>query len=316
MQSIRNYLRKTVLTPINHTTTERSYKRYIDYFYDWTKTQGLKAYESIENQNKVEVINNYVKHLQEKELSASTIHTYIAPICKGFDVPMSDIQKPLRKASTIRKTRIAEANLQGKRELLLEKNSRIVEFQKVVGIRRAELVRLTGEDLLRDRFGRLCVRVKRGKGGKEQYQHILPKDESIVIGVFRGVEASQRVFSDEEVKQTNHAPFHALRALQAREAYKYYLDRIKNGAQEELTKELMAYFETHHPKGKKYPAQRVRFENDIKKNNGRYYLRGDVAKRAMDVGAPIDYNRLALMCVSVFHLAHWRLDVTVKHYML
>lgn len=28
------------------------------------------------------------------------------------------------------------------------------------------------------------------------------------------------------------------------------------------------------------------------------------------------FDRLALMCVSVWHLAHWRLDVTVKDYML
>ena len=38
-----------------------------------------------------------------------------------------------------------------------------------------------------------------------------------------------------------------------------------------------------------------------------------------EVGDPVEcavaYDRLALMAVSVFHLAHWRADVTVKNYM-
>ena len=33
------------------------------------------------------------------------------------------------------------------------------------------------------------------------------------------------------------------------------------------------------------------------------------------VGRPTEYDRVALMCVSVWHLSHWRLDVTVDHYM-
>lgn len=39
-------------------------------------------------------------------------------------------------------------------------------------------------------------------------------------------------------------------------------------------------------------------------------------KPAIRKGLLTEYNRLALMAVSVFHLSHWRLDVTVSNYLL
>ena len=33
-------------------------------------------------------------------------------------------------------------------------------------------------------------------------------------------------------------------------------------------------------------------------------------------GLPVVYDRLAVMAVSVFHLSHWRCDVTVDNYLL
>ena len=50
--------------------------------------------------------------------------------------------------------------------------------------------------------------------------------------------------------------------------------------------------------------------------DGIYYLRGLNRKLALEHNLPVAYNRLALMAVSVFHLSHWRLDVTVCNYIL
>jgi hypothetical protein len=47
-----------------------------------------------------------------------------------------------------------------------------------------------------------------------------------------------------------------------------------------------------------------------------YKLRGDNLSKALASGSPTEYNRLALMCVSVLHLSHWRLDVTVTNYVV
>ena len=37
---------------------------------------------------------------------------------------------------------------------------------------------------------------------------------------------------------------------------------------------------------------------------------------ARAAGVPTEYSRLALLAVSVFHLSHWRLDVTVTNYLI
>ena len=47
-----------------------------------------------------------------------------------------------------------------------------------------------------------------------------------------------------------------------------------------------------------------------------YYLRGLNRKFAQEHNLPTAYNRLTLMALSVFHLSHWRLPVTVCNYIL
>ncbi|WP_270736857.1 hypothetical protein [Streptococcus anginosus] len=47
-----------------------------------------------------------------------------------------------------------------------------------------------------------------------------------------------------------------------------------------------------------------------------YNIRGSNYKKALNSFMPTKYNRLALMAVSVFHLSHWRLSVTVTNYIL
>ena len=52
----------------------------------------------------------------------------------------------------------------------------------------------------------------------------------------------------------------------------------------------------------------------MRRINSPYICRGSIRRNMMQNGRPIRYDRLALMAVSVFHLAHWRADVTVAHY--
>ena len=42
-------------------------------------------------------------------------------------------------------------------------------------------------------------------------------------------------------------------------------------------------------------------------------MRGENRQKAIELGKKTEYNRLALMMVSVLHLSHWRLDVTVTN---
>ena len=61
-------------------------------------------------------------------------------------------------------------------------------------------------------------------------------------------------------------------------------------------------------------AQRERFVEDM--DDRPYKLRGENLRKARALGLPEEYNRLALMCVSVLHLSHWRLDVTTTNYLV
>ena len=51
---------------------------------------------------------------------------------------------------------------------------------------------------------------------------------------------------------------------------------------------------------------------------GAYVLvrRGKTRELAQKLGLPVGYDRLCTLAVSVLHLAHWRLDVTVDNYLL
>lgn len=58
-----------------------------------------------------------------------------------------------------------------------------------------------------------------------------------------------------------------------------------------------------------------RTNRDMRRIHTPYFCRSGVRSSMEANGRAIRYDRLALMAVSVFHLAHWRADVTVKNYM-
>lgn len=110
-------------------------------FAKWCVDNGLNKIAKIEKKGAVDVIQSYADYLTVSGYSASTIHTYIFPVCRAFRVGMSEIKKPARTCTTITRSRDPDKNTRGKREMENPKYQRLVEFQKVVGIRRAELAR-------------------------------------------------------------------------------------------------------------------------------------------------------------------------------
>lgn len=83
---------------------------------------------------------------------------------------MSEIEKPKRTIGKITRSRSADANRQGNVEQVEDRFMRLVEFQKAVGIRRAELARLTPSDIIQTRDGRVYVHVARGKGERNSFR--------------------------------------------------------------------------------------------------------------------------------------------------
>ena len=132
-----------------------------------------------------------------------------------------------------------------------------------------------------------------------------------MLEIFQSADPEQKLFSKEEMQ--NKIDLHGLRREHAQRMYKYYADRLKNepGYKYQCRKELMARYDERHRPG----TSRQRFIEDIT-NEQPYKLRGENRQKAIEQGEETEFNRLALMMVSVFCLSHWRTDVTVINYIV
>lgn len=321
--SLQHELILRVLPKIQNNKTGSSYKKHLKNFARWAKSQGYRRPEQITR----DVIQEYEQYLEgsPKQYSPATIHTYLTPVCAAADVNMAEIRKPKRSAGSIIRGRrldldgqVISRNRQGDRQESDQKYARLVSLQRAIGIRRAELARLTGADLV-ERGHSLYVRVNKGKGGKNQMQYVLPQDEQIVREIFAGVAPDQKVFSKAEM--SNVINLHGMRAQHGRDCYQHYLRHIttRQGAADSLRQTLLKRWEAGHERlresdPKAWERQRERFVADF--DDRPYRLRGENLAKAQALGLPEEYNRLALMSVSVFHLSHWRLDVTVTNYII
>lgn len=258
-------------------------------------------------------IQNYADYLKKTGKSPATTHTYLAGVCRLFGVPMGKIKKPPRVNAENIRSRGAKASDE-RADTKRDASPRLYDLASMVGIRRAEYKRLDGTDLVRDESGYLCVRVKNGKGGKFQLQRILPEHAAAVSTYFDGT--TSYLFSRKELK--NKIDLHALRAQQARRAYDAYVARIQAEGRDRLIEEIQARWENYAGKqaSSKGKANKEKKWDPYLVREKPYFLRGANKKLAIDSGLPVEYNRLALMAVSVFHLSHWRLGVTVSNYML
>ena len=319
MFSLKYSLKKTALAGITNAGTQKQYRRQIERFANWAK-QAHRIRQASDVLDSRALLQEYAKNLQVSNFAPDTIHNYLAPIAKGFGFCLSEIDKPLRRAKNIKKARDLNAKKRGVREMNDPQNKRLVDAAKMIGIRRHELASLTGDCAVQDFAGNLCVLVRRGKGGKMQMQRILPCDVSHILLLFSCVAPYQQLFSSSNMN--NKIPIHALRRNHAQNAYDYYLDRVQSGHRQELLEDLKNYFIEYHIKSpgikgeRRFAKQFANFISDCTKGKGVYRLRGDNVIRAKQAGRPLEYDRVALMAVSVFHLAHWRNNVTARNYMI
>ena len=247
-------------------------------------------------------IQDYADYLVIQGKSASTVHTYLAGVCRYWQVSMDRFDKPHRVTAENTRSRGHKA-VDERSDAKREASPRLYDFATVVGGRRGEFQALRKDDLVLDESGHWCVRIRRGKGGKYQEQRILPEDVEFVREFFDGSDGF--VFSKAEMK--NKIDLHHLRALQAQRAYQYYTKHIKDEAfRAQLIQELQARWELYNNKKKWNP----------KIVQGNYYIRGANRALAQSHGLPTCYSRLAVLAVSVFELSHWRCDVTVANYLL
>ena len=289
--------------------TERQYKKHTLKFAEYCKAiYRCKTLEECK-----EHIQDYSNYLAASGKTPSTTHTYLAGICRVLDVPLENINKPIRVVADNTRSRGIKA-VDERKDAGRDASPRLYDFAQIVGIRRAEYLHLAPDDLVVDNFENWCVRVKKGKGGKQQLQRILPEELESVKAVFDHPADERHLFSKAEL--TNKIDLHHLRALRAQRMYRYYLEHIQNekGYREQLIAEIRLTWE-QDDLNRIDNGYRPKRWSDCK-INGNYVLRGHNRDLALKNGLPVSYDRLELLAVSIYHLAHWRHDVTVANYLL
>lgn len=291
------------------TQTEKQYRNHAIKFANWCKEQyGCRMLDECSAH-----VQDYADFLVAQGKSPSTIHTYLAGICRICGVPLADIQKPLRVVAENTRSRGTKA-VDSRSDSGREASPWLYDFASIVGIRRNEYLHLAPDDLVFDDFGHPCVLVRKGKGGKRQMQRILPEELPAIKAVFDSPADTNHLFSKTEMN--NKIDLHHLRALRAQQMYKYYLNRIQNetGYRTQLINEIRHVWR-QDDEARKSNGYRAKKWSDMKVT-GNYVLRGNNRKLAQKHGLPMKYDRLALLAVSIFHLSHWRHDVTVANYLL
>ena len=311
--TIKYIAKQSALDNITNNDTTKQYKNNINRFDNWLKLEHITKSQVVADP--LSVCQRYSDYLYAKH-PASTAHTYLSPVTKGLGLHLQDISKP-KRTNKLTKGRKVDNNPQGKRELESGKSPRLVKLQRAVGIRRDELAKLAPADVIQTAGGDVYVHVRKGKGGKEQYQYVLPADRDTVISIAASALLPDKIFTTEEM--TNKIDLHSIRAEHAQAAYKYYADRLAADPKYkvECIKKLVAYFKKMNDNNDpRYPGHFARFKHDISCSNYKYRIRGENARIAREKGLPLIYDRVALTMVSVFFLSHWRNDVTIKHYMI
>lgn len=308
-QTITQLIMTDVRDKLSHVSHDRTRKQYTNHVRAYVR-YCRSAHGAHDFASCAPHVQAYADYLCQQGYSASTVHTYIAAVCAVWEVKLAEIKKPIRHTAEYTRGRKSTPK-SVKSDLNDPKWSYLVEFQRVVGIRRDELRKLRGGDFAYDESGHPCVVVRRGKGGKLQYQRIDPDQVESIKRYFDRVAKDEKIFSAELFQ--NDLNLHSLRAQCSKEYYSQTLDRINTDPQYavQLEREIRARWKRYCT-DREGRAKRLR-ANEI---SGWYTLRGKNRVLAISKGLPLRYHKLALLATSIFKLAHWRNDVTVVSYLL
>ena len=299
------------LRSLKNQRTAAQYAKITARFAAYMAEQGIKRESQLKRKygDYRAAIQAWADHLDLEGKSADTVHTYCAAVCVATGVSLADIDKPRRRCSrNVRGRSGTGKNPRSDAEMESGRYDDLIAFQSVVGIRRAELAKLRKNDFEVDESGHWCVLVRRGKGGKRQLQRILPDDIELVRYFMNG--SDKPVFNQADM--SNHIDLHHLRAQHAQKCYEHYAS-LKGQERKQLIDELVKRFHSMH---RGNMTAKTWLKKNLLTDGGVYRLRGSNKVLAEKYGIPTKFDRLALLAVSVFHLSHWRLDVTIANYML
>lgn len=302
----------------NHKTYRQFLKHCYRYVQYCREAFDCRDYASCCNLN---YAKTYCDSLKLAGYSASTVHTFLAPLGVFDGIKLKDINnKPRRCTADYTRGRKDPFIPCKDNDVWHKDHEYLCTFQRLVGARKSELKKLTGSDLVLDSdesgsYSHWAVRIKVGKGGKKNQLNRLNKEDDIEIirKYFEGKGPDELIFPPEAFK--NHLNLHKLRAESAKDYYKIQVKKIKEDPEyaKQLEKEIIDRWNRDNINPKTGKPKYF----DKRNITGYWVLRGKNVEKAKSLGWEEGrFLRIAVLATSLFKLSHFRLDVTCASYLL
>lgn len=195
--------------------TYRTYKKQLGYFTDWLEKEHPEAL-TIDDAYKY--ANDYLLYLIDKgDVSAPTIATRKSAMAKVFGVSSKVfVDTPERTRLDIKRSRFP---VKSDKHISEATERRLARFTSATGLRRAEMTRITSDDLFFE-DGKAYLNVTKGtKGGKARVVEIMGASEEETRDIVSFIQSKKgRLFPKLHTNYDNHF----YRASYAMRLYQHY----------------------------------------------------------------------------------------------
>ena len=256
--------------------TYRAYMQHVNYFAHWIeqKHPDCKTLDKARS-----YVNDWLLDRINQGMSAYTVKLEAAALAKVYGCSTKEFMKtPERIRSEIVRSRGEKTR---DAHFSVEKNADLVTFCRCTGLRRHELEKIRGDQLIRNGDGSYSVQVISGKGGRDRVAPVIGTPEEVQTVVSRMTAAgSEKAWP----KVHNACDVHGFRAEYAMRIYQQHARPIESIRSVRMTD----------------PDHHDRTVSAV------YCCRGDFAGK--------EYDRAALLEASRA-LGHNRVSVVAEHYL-
>lgn len=200
---------------IYSSSTYQTYKKEGKLFCTWLEKEHPEVRQLKDAE---QCVNSYLEYLIKEDFSPWSISTKKAALSKIFQVPAGTfIQTPTRERAKIKRSRY-ESTLD--KNISKETEEYYSKITSATGLRRAELLKITG-DALYEREGKYYIKIEKGtKGGRPRVAEVIGKDDKEtqeIVNLFRE-KGKLRVVSS----VPKHLDNHFYRGQYAKRVYNRY----------------------------------------------------------------------------------------------
>lgn len=205
--------------------SDKTFENYMDRninFGKWARDNIKVRWLSEIKENHLEIVNKYIDFLElEQGISFYTIHGYVSAITMLLHTNNSDYDLPEKNYKNIKKNRKdPDAPIEGFNH---DKHKELIRFIKATGLRNIELRKLRPEQIIKDNWGRVFIKImaNQAKGGRPRIVFPILSDADWVYeyAKFKQNKGEDRVFSKKAGELPKRTPYHPCRAVFAERKY-------------------------------------------------------------------------------------------------